>query len=65
MTNDFFGGLIAGLALMAIFIASFQVGLNRGFDLAITILNKDKDELLQAKSKILLYPIAQSAEVRK
>ena len=59
MNNDFFAGLIAGAAIMASLVAMFQIGLNRGFDLAVTILNKDKAELLQAKSKILLYPMTQ------
>jgi len=59
MNNDFAGGLVTGLALMGALVAMFQIGLNRGFDLAVTILNKEKSELLQAKSKVLLYPYAQ------
>lgn len=59
MTNDFFGGMIAGAVMIITIVAAFQVGLNRGFDLAITILNKERSELLQAKSKVLLYPFAQ------
>ena len=65
MTEDFFSGFIAGLIIMTTLIALFQLGLNRGFDLAITILNKDKNELLQAKSKIILYPFAQNSDLRK
>ena len=59
MTNDFFAGMVAGGLMIITIVAAFQVGLNRGFDLAITILNKERSELLQAKSKVLLYPFAQ------
>jgi hypothetical protein len=59
MTNDFFAGMVAGSLFVITIVAAFQVGLNRGFDLAVTILNKDKNELLQNKSKVLLYANAQ------
>lgn len=49
MTNDFYAGFVAGSSLIIICFAIFQVGVNRGVQIAIRII----DEYPAAKNVLI------------